>query len=218
MSSHYTHLLIAENANFAPQPAQIAAFLDGLVTINSTPLNATIKIARLSGKFRTVSDSVEGEELSIPLRDFKKLGSISDIPEQLVGLDDYGVMMSGQGPAEVPPFTLYTLTQSKETEFKETYSYDLSCHLRAKAVSTCEEPPFGSLRPGERAIGIFRHPRTGATIDVPRAGCARFWIQFQFGKWLLPKIEGKLNLIDPSILANATGSFEVGFAQGCICV
>jgi hypothetical protein len=150
------------------------------------------------------------------VRDFASLGSISEIAERLLGLDDYDVMVSGQGPAKVPPFKLYATTDS-ESEFKGTYSYEVRCRLRAEAVSTCEEPPFGSPCSSQRQNGIFRHPNTGATIEVPSAACARFWIEFQFGKWLLPKIDRSLNLLEPSILASAIEHFGAGFVEGCIC-
>jgi len=217
MSLQYSHLLISEGADFAPLPPQIAAFLDGLVTLNSAPLKPAIRVAKLSGKFRTGSNPLTGEKLSIPVRDFVSLESISNIPERLVGLDDYSVEVSGQGPAKLPPFALYSTTDPEACEFKGTYSYEVRCHLRAEVVSTCEEPPFGTPCLSERRNGTFRHPNTGAIIEVPSAACARFWIEFQFGKWLLPKIDRSLNLLEPSILANASERFEARFAQGCNC-
>lgn len=217
MSLQYTYLLIAECADFVPLPAQVAAFFEGLVTLNSVPLNAAIRVAKLSGKFRTGSDCLTGKKISIPVRDFASLGSISYIPELLVGLDDYDVVLSGQGPAKLPPFTLYT-TEPEDSEFKGTYSYQVSCCLRAEVVSTCEEPDFGSPCPSDKRDGVFLHPNTGAAIDVPRAACARFWIEFQFGKWLIPRIDRSVNLLEPSILANAIEHFGTEFAQGCIMV
>ncbi len=217
MSLQYTHLLIPERADFVPPPAQIASFLEGLVNLNSAPSKAAIRVAKHSGKFRTGSDALTGEKISIPVRDFASLGSISDIPERLVGLGDYDVVFSGQGPPKLSPFTLYTTTDSEGSAFKGTYSYEIRCRLRAEVVSTCAEPPFGSPCPSERQSGIFRHPNTGTTIEVPNAACARFWIEFQFGKWLLPRIDRSLNVLEPSILANAIERFGTGFAQGCIC-
>jgi hypothetical protein len=217
MSLQYRHLLIPECADFAPLPPQIVAFLDGLVRLDGAPLNPTIRVAKLSGKFRTGSDPLTGEKLSIPMRDFVLLSHIFDIGEQLAGLDDYSVEISGQGPAKVPPFALYTTKDSETREFKETYSYEVRCCLRAGVVSTCANPVFGTPGLSEKRTGAFRHPNNGAIIEVPNAACARFWIEFQFGKWLTPKIDRSLNLLAPSILANALECFGTGFAQGCSC-
>jgi hypothetical protein len=217
MSLQYRHLLIPEFADFAPLPQQIAAFFDGLVNLNSAPLNPDIRVAKLSGKLRTGSDPLTGEKLSIPVRDFSSLGGISDITERLVGLDDYSVEMSGQGPAKLPPFALYTSAGSEAREFRGTYSYEVRCCLRAEVVSTCEDPPFGTPCRLEKRNGTFHRPNSGAIIKVPNAACARFWIEFQFGKWLIPKIDRSLSLLEPSILANAIEHFMTDFVQGCIC-
>lgn len=217
MSLQYAHVLIPDRVDFAPQPEQVAAFLEGLVHLRSAPLEATFRVGKLSGKSRTGFNSLRGEELSIPRRDFAALGSISEIPGQLVGLYDYDVVVSGLGPAKLPPLTLYTITGSEESEFKGTYGFEVRCCLRKDVVSTCETPPFGSQFQSESRNGIFRHPHTGVTIEVPNAACARFWIEFQFGKWLLPKIGSSLNLLQPSILTNAIERFGTTFAQGCVC-
>jgi hypothetical protein len=218
MSLQYTHLLIPECVDFVPPPAHVAAFFEGLVTLNSVPLTAAITISKFSGKFRTGSDCLTGDTISIPVRDFTSLENTSGIAERLVGLDDYDVLFSGQGPAKLPPFTLYTVTESEESVFEENYSYDVNCCLRAEVMSTCEEPPFGSPCPSGKRDGIFLHPTTGEAMNVPGAACARFWIEFQFGKWLFPRVGESLNVLEPSILANAIGCFGTEFAQGCIWV
>lgn len=75
-----------------------------------------------------------------------------------------------------------------------------------------EVPFFGE--PCLRQDATFRHPVTGELIEVANAGCSRFWVEFEFGKWLLPKINTSLNILDPSIAAMAQESFSTAFAQG----
>jgi hypothetical protein len=74
-----------------------------------------------------------------------------------------------------------------------------------------------ACRAPEKRNGIFRNPKTGAAIEVQNAACARFWIEFQFGKWLFPKIGDSLDLLRPSILAVASDIFRTSLAQGCMC-
>ena len=165
--------------------------------------------------FARVRIASPAKKVFVPVRDFASLGNISEILERLVGLDDYDVLWSGQDPAKLPPFTLHTAKESEETEFKGRYNYEGSCHLRAEVVSTCEERPFGGPCPSEKREkrdAVFRHPNTCATINVTGAACARFWIEFRFGKWLLPRIGRSLNLLELSMLANAIERFGAGFA------
>jgi hypothetical protein len=215
MSLRYSHLLIPDRADYAPQPGQVAAFLQGLVALGSAPLQATFRIGRLSGKFRTGTDALTGEKLSIPRRDFAALGGLAEMPEQLADLDDYDVEMSGQGPAKLPPFKLYNTTDSEESEYRAAYGYEVRCCLRRNIVSTCETPIRGSPCLADVRTGIFHHPRTGTAIEVPNAGCARFWIEFQCGKWLCPRVDTNLNLLQPEVLNHAVETFGTAFVQGC---
>ncbi len=187
------------------------------MALKSAPLRATLRVGKLSGSFRTGLDPLTGEKIFIPKRDFASLESISEVGKQLAGLEDYDVFLSGQGPPELPPFKLYTVTGSVGAEFEGPYPYDVSCHLQAGVVCTCETQPFGRPFLPEKRNGIFRNPHTGEQIEVPNAACARFWIEFQFGKWLFPKIAKSLNLLQPSIPASAADVFVTGFAQDCMC-
>jgi hypothetical protein len=218
MSLQYTHLLIPNRVDFVPQPENIAAFLESLVNLSGAPLEPTFGVAKLSGKLRTGSDPLTGEQISIPLRDFARLGGISDIAGHIGSLDDYDVVMSGHGPAQLPPFKLYTIIDAGECEFTGTHGYDVHFCLRKAAVSMCEPPGFGTVCESEKGTGVFHHPNTGAIIEVPNAACARFWIGLQFGKWLFPKAGSSLNLLRLDILTKAVESFGVAFGQGCIYV
>src|ERR1700746_1429706 len=117
MSEYYSHLLIPERPEFVPQPAQVSAFFSGLVTLNSAPLEPTFRLATSSGRVRTGINPQTGETLSIPIRNFTPPQSIADIQERLAALDNYDVSMSGQGPANVPPFMLNAATPSGESQF-----------------------------------------------------------------------------------------------------
>jgi|SRR5215472_784611 len=215
MGLQYRHLLIPDHPEFVPKSADVAAFLDDLVSLHSAPLEATIRVGKLSGEFLTGTDPLTGNEISVPRREFLKVEAISQISSQLAGVDDYITLMEGMGPPKLAPFSLYTIKDSVECKYDEPYWYGISCNLRAEVVSTCETPPFEiRCRPGTR-LGIFRDPRTGATIQVADAGCARFWIEFEFGKWIFPRVNGDLTLLHPSIVNLARNAFGRSFAQCC---
>lgn len=76
-------------------------------------------------------------------------------------------------------------------------------------------PFFGTAcKPGTET-GIFPNPWSGDVIEVPEAGCARFWIEFEFGDFLFPDVTGILEIFSPSIVAKAADCFETRFVQGC---
>jgi hypothetical protein len=213
MSLYYTHLLISQGKDFAPQSQQIVAFLDGLTQLGSTPLEPTFKLGKHAG-IRTGRNIFTGETINIPTRPLVALSGIAEVGTELAGLNDYDLVMNGQGPPTLPPFRLYEAT-AEGKEVTDTYYYEIRCCLRKEPVSTSQAGPFGRPCLAENRTGIFHHPATGAIIETPNAVCARFWIEFHFGKFLLPNIGNHLNLIQPSILKNASQHFGLPFAQGC---
>jgi hypothetical protein len=79
-----------------------------------------------------------------------------------------------------------------EVDFKSIYAFDVLCRLRPEVVSTSDwhdsativrgAPSFGQPDRSHNRLGIFHHPFTSEIIKVPNAGCARFWIEFEFCK------------------------------------
>jgi hypothetical protein len=213
MSEHYSHLLVPDRPDFAPAPEQVSAFLKGVVEIGSAPLEATTKIAKLSGKVRIGRNAFTGETITIPAREFIALRNLDEITGGLQGLNDYTVHLSGQGPAEHPPFNLYVPTDPKfQSEVNAPYYYEILCNLRESRVSLNDLMTPRALDCDE---GIFRSPWNNEIFRVPNAASARFWIEFMFGNWLIPKIEMSLELLPLPILALARESFGMSFAQGC---
>jgi len=75
---------------------------------------------------------------------------------------------------------------------------------------------FGEPIEDLQAVGYFTNPFDGATIAVPEAGCARFWLEIQLGKWLFPRItDGRLDILDGALVSAANECFGVSFVQGC---
>ena len=213
MSEHYSHLLIPDN--IAPQPAQVTAFLDGLAKLGSAPLEATIQIAKLSGKVRTGRNAFTGETITIPAREFVTLENLDAVSGGLDGLREYILFFSGKGPAERPPFKLYLPSDRKwRSEVSTEFFYEVNFNLGESSVSMSEAARTSPCA-SQGCDATFRNPWNNETIKVPKAACAHFWIEFKFGNWLVPRIERSLDLLPPEILALATESFGMSFAQGC---
>jgi hypothetical protein len=229
----YIHTLIPDGQDFASQPQQVASFFDNLAKLGGTPLKAKLRVMKPSGKFRTGTNATTGETISFPMSEHIPLGDFTEIPQALEGLNHYNVILDGQGPSRLSPFGLWTpASDGTIIEFSplKTYDFQVACCLRAEVVSTSywdaetyqgdetlgyEVPFFGEPWDSTDRTGIFHDPSTGAMIKVPNTGCARFWVEFEFGKWLFPRIEGNFDVLEPSIVRCAELSFGSKFVQGC---
>jgi hypothetical protein len=212
----YTHTLIPDELDLNPDPRQVAAFLASLGTMGAAPLQPAISVSKLSGEVRSLTNPFTGKTEARATRKAETVGDLSELPAALRGLDDYSVTISGKGPPEVPALAF---------DFGRKYDFLIHCCLRDEVVSTSDwhdEVPikrkvefFGRpCNSGDR-LGIFHNPKTLEVIEVPKAGCARFWIEFEYGKMLFPRIEDNLQLIEPLIVHAAEREFDSKFVQGC---
>lgn len=238
MSVQYVHTLIPQAEGFVPEPIQLANFLMQLTTLGAAPLAPKLRVGKLASQFRTGAQALSGEKISIPRRDFMVVEGPADLPAYLTALTDYTVIFEGQGPPKLRPFALYATTQTQDAltgerqtsiyEYTDAYSLEVECCLRPLPVSTSDWRDgrtaystsagvihFGDPFDSPDRTGVFHNPWTDALIEVPNAGSARFWIEFRFGKWLLPNIATHLDILAPAIVSCAQSSFAIAFAQGC---
>jgi hypothetical protein len=212
----YTHTMIPDRLDYAPDPTQVGAFLASLVAIGAAPLRSAITVFTLSGEVRSFVNPFTGKTETRARRKAENVADLSGVPTALRGLDDYNVMVTGKGPPKLPAF---------EFDYKGEYDFLVHCCLRAEVVSTSDYHEefrikrkvelFGRPCSSENRLGIFHNPNTGEVIEVPNAGCARYWIEFEYGKMLFPPIEDNLEIIEPSIVHAAEKEFGSKFVQGC---
>ena len=214
----YTHTLIPVDCNFIPEPAQVGAFVEELVQLRASPLKASLAVLKPSDKVRKIVNPFTLQTESLPISVRTKVANVGAIQKALKSLAHYDLVMTGKGPSKCAPFVF---------EHKGSYDFAIKCCLRAELVSTSDwhddapEVPkqkvafFGRKCAANKRMGIFHHPMTGKIIEAPNAGCARFWVEFEFGKSLFPDIKDSLNLINPLIIEAAQKHFGVGFIQGC---
>ncbi len=138
------------------------------------------------------------------------------------GLEHYTVMQSGQWVAT----THFFVKTDGFVQYEENYICTVRCELRPEAVSTSawdveagpntrNVPTFGALCKSPAEKGIFPNPWTGDVIEVADAGCARFWIELEFGKFIYPKVTDNLEIMSPAVVLGAEKCFRTKFAQGC---
>ncbi len=186
MSEQYTHLLIAEGC-FCPNPAQVARFFDDLSEAGVVPSSefSLVRIDRVTPEIRRGRNPVTGEanEMRSPSwrpKRLAKLAAPSELETRAASLDEYDVAMSGEGRPRLAPL---------QFEFDGPYCLTVNCRIRSTPVSTSwffGQSPSGKkpVRFGEdsaETLGLFADPHTEALIEVPGAGCARYWIEFELG-------------------------------------
>ena len=231
----YVHTLIPEDVEFVSRPQQVASFFDGLATLGAAPLRARLAVLKPSGEVRWGTNPFTGERISVPRRERITIDNTVEISQALMGLNHYDVRMSGEGPPNLPPFRLWQIARNGDSpaartnsivEFAPQLSYglDVACCLRARLVSTSywenensphKPTPFGEAYAGNGRTGFFPRPPGCDLITVSNAGSARFWIEFEFGKWIFPKIENSFNVLDPQIVRCAEDVFATKFVQAC---
>jgi hypothetical protein len=212
----YTHTLIPARATYVPNPAQVGEFVVALTALGAAPIKPTISVAILSGQVRQYKNPFTGQMTSQATRKAKKVKDIAALPSALEGLDDYDVALAGKGPPRLPAMVF---------DSNDEYEFSVNLCLREHVISTSDwhdEVPidrkvemFGTPCDARNRLGIFHYPSTLEVIKVPNAGCARFWIEFEYGQALFPTIDDHLDLIEPKIIAAAEKALGVKFSQGC---
>jgi hypothetical protein len=208
MFEQYVHTLIPSDSQFAPEAEQLVGFLAGISSLYAAPRDYKLIVMKPSDRVRFYTDPLTGEKKSFPAQDRIVLDKAANLASAIGTLLQYSVAMDGQIPPKVAPFPLYM----NGTLFTENYACTVRCCLKAKPVLMSD--PHGNDSAAQNQNAVFHHPLTGKAIKVDNANHARFWIEFEFGKWLLPKIEDSANILEPAIPALAQKSFGLEFTQG----
>jgi hypothetical protein len=226
----YIHTLIAFDSEFSPVPAQVARFFGELSSrhqfepiTNEAGSVGGLAVAKPSGRVRWGADPMTGEKISVPQYDRVELPKSEAITGAIEGAEHYTVMQFGQWTGGDRPIDL---SQADGKPYDGNYLCTVRCELRAEAVSTStwdiesgpdlrHVPEFGSPCVGQTALGIFPNPWTGSVVEVDGAGCARFWIEFEFGRFLYPKITDNFEVLNHAFVGWAEQCFQVKLAQGC---
>lgn len=225
----YIHTLISVDSEFVPDPSQVADFLVELVSqLKFTPISGQrflpgLVVAMPSGRLRWGTNTLTGEKVSTPEWDRLNPERFEDIPVLIEDSEHYTVMQSGQWVGKDRPLVLL---KTDGLPFEENYICTVRCELRPEVVSTSawdveagpntrNVPTFGLACKNVAWNGIFPNPWTRDVIEVANAGCARFWIEFEFGKFIYPKITDNLEVMSPAVVLGAEKCFQTKFAQGC---
>jgi len=224
----YLHTLIPVDSNFCPEPVQVGAFFDWLIRrpnfllITGRRFQQGLTVKRAAGQMRESKNPLTGETRRWYVAEIVK--ESAEIAALIDGFDSYTASASGEWDSGDLPIMLFT---TNGQPYKENHLCNVRCELKPSPVSTsawdCEAgpnihnvPSFGT-NPcnSDGDEGIFPNPWNGEAIKVPHAGCARFWIEFEFGRFIYPEVDKNFDFLNPSIAREAEQCFQTKFVQGC---
>lgn len=217
VAEHYAHTLIARSNAATPTAAQVQAFVSSVIQLGVIPGTPETVIRVVTGHSE-VPNPFTGGLLRVPTKKSRSIKP-SELSSALHSVADYEVATSGEGvprlaplplPAESPKSYFVGVTVVVSSESRSTS--DTYNGFDAPLVKT---PLFGEPCDSECNTGYFSNLHTGSVIEVPEAGAARFWIEFELGKFLFPQITDYLKMLSPPIVNEAERIFGIEFVQGC---
>ena len=219
----YIQMLIPAEPNFAPAPVQIAAYFEMLA--ESWKYEITWDLPYIHGLrvFKHVSkteveESVKATGMFPNLEQFRLKG-IDGIPQAMEGLASCTVAASGNFRRECSPIKI---VESAWPGSSKSLYCGLGCDLRPTPVLLSNWwtdgdhaglMQFGEPTDSAQKVGIFTHPISRRNEEIPATGSARFWINFDFGEWLLPYMPEDFGLLDYAFIRATEDHFGVRMAQ-----
>jgi hypothetical protein len=242
---YYSHTLIPDQADYIPHSYQVADFYSHLIDLGAAPRQAELILwtekepprrtgLRTSMRERKGRNPVSGGAIRV-VDYMTRLDSVSIVGPALERLEEYKLEIRGIGPLR-PLFKFDDALVHDELERiveDRSYEFSIFCCLQPDIVSMSDDHvaafsgegktpegetvvPFGEICSAANRTGFFSNPNTMELIRVPGAGCARFWIEFRFGKWLFPDIkDDSLDLLPANVVGAAQQIFGVRYLQGC---
>ena len=223
----YSHLLIAADSEFVANTSQIVRFFDLLITDfqfqfvkSKEDWMPGLIVTNSAEEIRISRNSYTGEEVPFKIPKRFELEHMDEIGPLIDGESRYDVKISGKWPTSDAPIKL--LLDDKEPFEGDPICF-VSCSGRARPVCTgdwwgkrhLEECEFGFDDPASpvQSLGVFTHPWTGERVEVAEAGNSRFWVEFEFGKSLLPAMDGSFDVLKPRLVEVAEQCFGTKLIQ-----
>jgi hypothetical protein len=217
MGEQYSQTLIPRDRDFVPWAGNVREFLSAIVALGVVPSKPSIILRSPSGETREFWNPFSGRKIVIELKSQKQLKTLGQFEKAAARLSDYDIEVSGEGRPKLSPIDINLkgryfvgVTCFVSSTLRSTSDYHDESGVRKRVV------PYGRPCTRRATTGIFTNPHNLEIIEIPNAGSARFWVQFELGKFLFPKIvNDDLELLNPKIVEAAEGAFGTRFVQGC---
>jgi hypothetical protein len=240
MGESYTHLLISVSKTYRPPAQAICHFLERMIQTGSAGQDHKISFGKV---VKSEPRSWEGlnpftremHKHTMPSRRRQRaehLSAASQIAALAEQEPEYDVSIVSTVPPTHPPLEIGGIEKDGTWQaWTAHYHLGIHCRVRNSLVRLCYlksgEDPNGPLPEiwipmfdedcsEDELDGFFEHPLSPSPIRVPKAGCGRFWIEFEYGKWLYPKLKNdSVVLLDLDVTRLATETFGTAFVEAC---
>lgn len=223
----YGHLLIAGDPTYVAQPAQVVGFFELMKGVfrfrfvkSKDEWLPGLRATTSAEDVRTMTNAFTGEKQTYRVPKWFELEDTSGVPALLESEPKYGVTMSGKwAPRDVP----IQMLAADGTPLNQDLVCFVGCSQRGRPV--CTGDWWGEAHGGEcefefdnpenpiQSLGVFTHPWSGERVEVPGAGNSRFWIELEFGKFIIPKMDRSFDLLQPEFVEAAEKCFGVPLIQ-----
>jgi len=220
MSELYRHLLIPPNPEHVPKTHQIIDFFDELAITGALPMETKFATITFPGGSRPFGSNPEtGDIHYVPNIKVNRFADLQSAADFIQGMKSFTLCATGTGPVEVPPFELYSAdnygARTPGELWRQPFELSVRCQVREKIRHFLHSPGCDcELKLEEPAI--FENPWNGDPIQTGAPACARFWIEFGVGDYLMPKVTDTLDILDPRLMGIARQTFGFDFCPGCI--
>jgi hypothetical protein len=246
MSESYTHYLIAESKEYRPTPQSVGQFLDRVIQTHAIGDDYHIDCAgvvKVEPQFRKVRKffTTKMEKIRTPPR---KRSMREQVPttSRAVALteqeQEFDISVASTLPPTNPPLDIGCADDNGTWQsWTEPYHLRICCSVRKSPVRLCLfkpgdapnapltniadfitniTPQFDEDCAEDEKDGLFVHPEAPDGIVIPNAGCGTFWVEFEYGKWLYPRLkDDSLALLNPVVIEWATEAFGTHFIEAC---
>ena len=239
MSLSYTHLLIPESPEYRPRSEAVADFARGIVEhyLGKSAHASFSPVTKGDSKVRKMVNPISGETLQFngPPRSREKPLVFSTVPELVTLAESYPEYDLSIVPSDSPirPPLLIGYVESDQWQPMEG-NYHLEIRLRIRSTSVfisrfkseqdvdrpldfknLPSPRFDEDCTTSATKGVFVHPESGP-FTLPYGGCGRFWIEFNYGKSIFPRlVDESVRILDDETLTFAQETFAIAFVQAC---
>ncbi len=221
MSELYRHLLIPQDALYTPELDRIASLFERFGALGALPIETKYTVIILTGKTRPIGQNPRtGEVFYAPEMMVSRFLGLQDAIDSVAGEKNFDLIAEAKGPTAIPPFDLHSADNYRTRQpgilWQEPYELNVRCKLRQE-ITHFLHSSFGckcDLKPDEPAV--FKNPWSDESIQTGAPGCARFWIEFGIGDYLMPIVTDTLDILDRRLVDTANNVFHIKFNQGCI--
>jgi hypothetical protein len=232
----YTHRLIAISKSYRPTAGIVSHFLAQVIDAGATGPDHYIefrKVVKAEPTYYSVPNPFTGKQDRRRMRTRRKPNEQRlDNALQLVDLAEseleYEVSVISSLPPANPPLDVGSPDKDAGwRRWEGAYHLAIRCCVRDSVVRLSqlsnaegkydlESPSFDDDCAEGELDGLFVHPESPIVIPITGAGSGRFWIEFEYGKFIYPRLgTAGLSLLRDGVRRLAMENFETPFVEAC---